>query len=188
MESTISAKDQILNSAEALIQTKGFNDFSFREIADLIGIKSASVHHHFKTKEDLGAAVTQRYTDRFISLLTDASDKQSDPKKLLNYYIKLFRQSLVENKNMCLCGMLGAEIESLPNQVSHETKEFFEKNIAWLTYVFKLDNKKSNMKAETKAKTLLALLEGAMIVSRASDNNKHFDDITRKLADNLLSQ
>jgi len=88
---------------------------------------------------------------------------------------------------MCLCGMLGAEVSSLPKSVAKETKIFFEKNIEWLTNVFKLDKGKSSIQPEIKAKILLSTLEGAMILSRTNENSKLFDEITKKLADNLLT-
>jgi len=181
------AKTQLLDCAEGLIQTRGFNDFSFRDLADSVGISSASVHHHYRTKEDLGIAVTSRYTERFISKLKQESETNRDAKKLLTSYIKLFRKSLLKDGRMCLCGMLGAEVSSLPKSVAKETKIFFEKNIEWLTNVFKLDKGKSSIQPEIKAKILLSTLEGAMILSRTNENSKLFDEITKKLADNLLT-
>jgi len=182
------AKAQLLDCAEGLIQTRGFNDFSFRDLADSVGISSASVHHHYRTKEDLGIAVTARYTERFIAVLNEEAENNSSPNKLLNMYIKLFRNSLVEDGRMCLCGMLGAEIGSLPKSVANEAKNFFEKNIEWLTSIFKLANATSSTQAKLKAKVLLATLEGAMILARTNENNKLFDEITKNLVDRLLAK
>lgn len=186
MEKQLNVKDQILDTAEQLIQTRGFNDFSFRDLAQAVGIKSPSIHHHYRTKEDLGVAVTARYTSRFIQKLKAEQKKTSNPKKLINFYIMMFRQSLVAHKQMCLCGMLGAEIDSLPTLVAKETKVFFDENIEWLTTVFSLSN--TNTKAEIKAKTLVAMLEGALILSRTRQDHKSFDEITKKIADNLLAE
>lgn len=182
------AKSQLLDCAEGLIQTRGFNDFSFRDLADSVGISSASVHHHYRTKEDLGIAVASRYTERFISKLNKEAATNIDAKKLLNIYIKLFRDSLNKDGRMCLCGMLGAEVSSLPKSVAKETKIFFEENIEWLTNVFKLNSAKSSIQPENKAKILLSTLEGAMILARTNENNKLFDDITKKLTDMLFAQ
>lgn len=181
----MNVKDQILDSAEQLIQTRGFNDFSFRDLAAAVGIKSPSIHHHFRTKEDLGVAVTSRYTHKFMQKLKDEQKKTSNTKKLINFYIKLFRQSLVDHKQMCLCGMLGAEIDSLPTLVAKETKIFFDENIEWLTTVF--NQSSTNTKAEIKAKTLVSMLEGALILSRTRQDHKSFDEITKKIADILLA-
>ena len=98
----------------------------------------------------------------------------------------MFRQSLIDNKQMCLCGMLGAEIDSLPTLVAQETKVFFDENIEWLTSVFHQTETKN--KAEIKAKTLVSMLEGALILSRTRKDHKSFDDITKKIADILLAE
>jgi len=180
------AKSQLLDCAEGLIQTRGFNDFSFRDLADSVGISSASVHHHYRTKEDLGVAVTARYTEKFIEKLNTEVENNNQPKKLLNTYVKLFRNSLVEDGRMCLCGMLGAEIDSLPKSVAKEAKIFFEKNIEWLNHVFKLANTTSTAQADLKAKIFLSTLEGVMILARTSENNKLFDEVTKNLVDRLL--
>jgi len=83
------AKTQLLDCAEGLIQTRGFNDFSFRDLADSVGISSASVHHHYRTKEDLGIAVTSRYTERFISKLKQESERRKSPRiiEMLKSYL-----------------------------------------------------------------------------------------------------
>src|SRR5690606_40708940 len=53
---------QIIDLAEDAIATKGYSAFSFREIAALMGIKSASIHYHFPTKPHLGLAVDRKST------------------------------------------------------------------------------------------------------------------------------
>ena len=188
MQSSNDIKTQLLDQAEALIQMRGYNDFSFRGLADAVGIKSSSVHHHFRTKGALGAAVTSRYTEKFINLLEEEMLRTQDPKKLLDYYIKLFRNTLIENRTMCLCGMLGAEISSLPDEVKIETKKFFDENIEWLKSVFKLHDSKSKISPNIKAKRLLALLEGAMIVSRTIEEDKYFDEVVMKIPEILLDR
>ena len=127
---------KILDVAEARIRSNGYNDFSFRDIAADVGIKSASVHYHFPTKEDLGVHVTRRYTARFLHHLGDPRDEAQVPHDLLKRYVESFQKILVDDKAMCLCGMLGAEISSLPKLVRDEVKRFAEDNINWLKIVY----------------------------------------------------
>ena len=49
--------ERLMDLAEAHIRHRGYGGFSFRELAAEIGIKSASVHHHFPTKAAMAAAV-----------------------------------------------------------------------------------------------------------------------------------
>jgi AcrR family transcriptional regulator len=105
---------EILDSAERQARRRGYNGFSFRDLAADVGIKSASVHYHFPTKAELGAAVAQRYTERFMAHLGDPADPEVAPDALLERYVAAFRRALVRDRQMCLCGLLGAEVESLP--------------------------------------------------------------------------
>lgn len=162
-------------AAEAMIRTRGYNGFSFREIADTVGIKSASVHYHFPSKGDLGAAVARDYTERFLAGLGDPQATETSPQDLIKQYIAAYRTALVDQDLMCLCGMLGAEVASLPNEVAAETEAFFEANIAWLSTVF-VRRGSSPDHARRQALSTIATLEGAMILARSLQNQTTFDE------------
>ncbi|MDE1465301.1 TetR/AcrR family transcriptional regulator [Spartinivicinus poritis] len=168
--------ENIKDVAESCIRSKGYNSFSFREIASAVGIKSASVHYHFPTKGDLGAAVVKRYTERFLSALGDPEDSEIKPEQLIQRYIEAFRSSLIKDQKLCLCGMLGAETNSLPEEVVRETKRFFKENIKWLTAVFARYNQQEEGAMNNKAVYLLSSLEGAMMVAHTLGDLKAFDN------------
>ena len=113
MEAT-TKREEILDVAEAMIRNVGFNGFSTRDVASAVGIKSASVHYHFPTKADMGAAVTERYTDRFLDELGDPKRFKDDPREVVALYVNTFRETLTRDDKLCLCAVLGAEIGSLP--------------------------------------------------------------------------
>lgn len=176
--------DEILNCAERYIRTRGYNGFSFRDIATDVGIRSASVHYHFPTKADLGAAVARRYTDRFLETVGNPDSLERDPDELLAGFVDAFRQALVVDGRMCLCGMLGAEVESLPDKVAVEAKRFFELTLDWLETVFGRLRKSSDQdigRAHKKALQALASLQGAMLVARTLDDTSSFDQIADDL-------
>jgi TetR/AcrR family transcriptional repressor of nem operon len=181
MSNTISKEQAILKTAEELVRRGGYNAFSFRDIAKMVGVKSASVHYHFPTKEDLGAAIARHYTDRFINALGDPIELHALGKNPIAVYIATFRRALVEDKLMCLCGMLGAEIEGLPEGVVQETRAFFGQNLNWLSKAYAL--KHNDNMASKKAVQTLSLLEGAMITSNVQGNIKLFDDAVEMLVD-----
>ncbi|MBN4078986.1 TetR/AcrR family transcriptional regulator [Gammaproteobacteria bacterium AH-315-C21] len=172
---------KILDVAEARIRSNGFNDFSFRDIAADVGIKSASVHYHFPTKSDLGVGVTRRYTARFLHYLGDPEDKNNAPAELLLHYINGYKKFLIDDEAMCLCGMLGAELASLPEPVREEVKRFNDDNVEWLKRVYqRLNPKNKKKKAKTKAFHLLASMQGAMIIARTLNEPKLFDRISQE--------
>jgi TetR/AcrR family transcriptional repressor of nem operon len=167
---------RILDAAERMARLGGYNAFSFRDIASEIGIKSASIHYHSPTKEDLGEVLVKRYTERFLDALGQPDG--ASPSELLARYVQVYRSALIEQDLMCLCGMFGAEIAKLPDPVSRRTREFFERNLAWLETVFQAAGAKD---PRARAGETIAQLEGAMILARSLNDIDLFNRITANL-------
>lgn len=174
-DSSMDSASQILEIAERRMRLAGYNAVSYRDIAAEMGIKSASLHYHFPKKEDLGAALVQRYTAAFKKGLADRTERQADPKKRITAFVNRYRQALEDQGLVCLCAVLGAEASGLPASVTNEVKAFFETNIAWLAAQYKEMNVPNT---SDRAKTTLALLEGAMIISVVNDDMSIFDAAT----------
>ncbi|MEO1029165.1 MAG: TetR/AcrR family transcriptional regulator [Pseudomonadota bacterium] len=170
----------IISAAENMVRDGGYNSFSFRTIADEVGIKSASVHYHFPTKEDLGIAVAEHYTDRFMAALGDPVALVEAGKNPIDTYIAAFRAALEKDKKMCLCGLLGAEARGLPDGVVEATRTFFKNNVAWLTTALVATGRSAD--PETEAYQIVALLEGALITANVLDDITAFDKAVARLA------
>ena len=56
-------KLQILEVARDLLQTQGYDGFSYQDLSDRLGLAKPSLHHHFPTKEALAIAVIGSYAD-----------------------------------------------------------------------------------------------------------------------------
>ncbi|MEM9046495.1 MAG: TetR/AcrR family transcriptional regulator [Pseudomonadota bacterium] len=167
-----STSDRILDAAEARLRLTGYNGFSFRDLAEDIGIKSASVHHHFPTKEALAIRLAESYTERFMTALETAP---TGPARI-GAYRELFRDSLKDGGKMCLCGMLGAEISGLPASVTAKAKDFFEAITTDLEA-----NLKDHADPRGKALAVLARLEGALILGRTYADLAVFDQAVADL-------
>jgi TetR/AcrR family transcriptional regulator, transcriptional repressor for nem operon len=181
MTETASKRDEILDVAEGLIRTVGFNGFSTRDVANVVGIKAASVHYHFPTKADIGVAVTGRYTERFLDELGDSIAFGGDSRKAITRYVAVFQRALLRDGRLCLCAVLGAEIGSLPPKVGGQTRVFFQQNIEWLRSA--LSPEMGAAKAKAYALHVLAALEGAMIVSKTLGDDGLFDSVGKSLID-----
>jgi TetR/AcrR family transcriptional repressor of nem operon len=184
MVEAVPKREEILDVAENMIRVAGFNGFSTRDVADAVGIKSASVHYHFPTKADIGVAVTQRYTARFLQRLGEPTAFGGDAEKALKRYLAVFRRALIRDEKLCLCAVLGAEIGGLPKDVGLNTRVFFEKNIQWVKTALTAAQI-SEAKATVYAAHILAALEGAMIVSRTLGDDSVFDSVARTLIELL---
>lgn len=171
---TTDTKTRIMDAAEKRIRTAGYNGFSFRELADDLGIKSASIHYHYPTKADLGSAVAQRYSVRFGEAVRE---HEASGMACRDAWITAFRNSLIHDGQMCLCGILAAEIAGLPESVAHETRAFFLDGMKHLTT--NCDDRDTVDEAE--ALKLLASLEGAMLLARSMNDPSIFDQVTARL-------
>ncbi len=174
-----SKEDLILQVTENMVRQGGYNSFSFRKVAEEVGIKSASVHYHFPTKGELAAAVTKRYTENFINAIGQPEAIYASGQSPIAVYISAFRAALIEDNGVCLGGMLGAETGSLPESVIEETRVFFSRNVEWLERAYQCLGYKGDIKA--KAMQTVSLLEGAMIISNVMKDIAYFDSSTELL-------
>src|ERR1700733_7192179 len=117
--------ERLMDLAEARIREAGYRGFSFRDLAAEIGIKSASVHHHFPTKAAMAVAVARRYGDRFFEMVAQRHDEGED--NVVTIYRSVFRGVIERDGRMHLNGMLGAAAGGLPPRVMEETKVFFRR-------------------------------------------------------------
>lgn len=168
-------KQELIIAAQTKVREGGYNNFSFRELAKEVGIKSASVHYHFPTKADLGAEIAKQYTDAFMNALGEPhtiTESGNDP---ITAFAMLFKNSLLQDKQMCLCGLLGAEADILPNLVREEVKGFFNRALIWLEQAYSSSSQTNLLNAKQLAIQTISILEGAMMISIVNDDNSIFD-------------
>jgi len=171
---------RILDVGEHFLRTRGYNGFSFRDIAKEVGIKSASVHYHYPTKDDLVKAAAKRCRRSLRLDLGDPDDPTITPEELLKRYIQAYRKIVIDQQRMCLCGLLGAEIGALPEPLVEETQKFFDTNIEWLERVLiRKDGNAGDVHA--RALHILSAIQGALIVTRTCDDPEAFDEIAAKI-------
>lgn len=179
-------EEKILDLAETLIRQNGYNGFSFRDIASGVGVKSSSVHYYFPTKADLGAKVARRYTERFLDLLGDPEKPAMPAEALISKLHHAFARSLGQDGQMCLCGILAAESSGLPDAVVSEAKAFFDRTSAWLVKGLRQSDWGASVAEDDLTKqslTVLAQLEGAMLIAKVQGQPDVFGDLAPTLAD-----
>lgn len=174
----------ILDAAQQMMMTLGYNGLSFRDVAVAVGIKSASVHYHFPTKGHLGAAVARRYTDLLVERMAEIDRCCADPRHALAAYVATIRSTLEADGKMCLCGMLAAETDAVPAEVQAEVRRFIDLNIDWIADVIARATGGSAATAETRdhAMALFAAMEGAMMIARGAGDFSRFDAMTAQFA------
>lgn len=182
------AATAILDIAERLAQTKGYNGFSYADIAAELGVTKASLHYHFPSKAELGRALIERYEAAFGAALGAIDRLAVTPPEKLRQYVGLY-DAVIRNDRMCLCGMLAAEYATLPAPMQVELKRFFDMNERWLTKVL-LPGRQSGLllfkeTASERARVILAALEGAMLVARSYGDPRRFKAAAEHVLDDL---
>jgi TetR/AcrR family transcriptional repressor of nem operon len=181
---------RILDVAERLAQTRGFNGFSYADIAIELGITKAALHYHFATKANLGQALIGRYAARFGEALAaiDASTTAAPAK--LRGYAGLYADVL-RNQRMCLCGMLAAEYPTLPGAMQASVISFFDQNETWLQHVLEQGRSDGSLhftgSPRDTARMIISCLEGAMLVTRPYGDIPRFQDAAASLIAGLTS-
>jgi TetR/AcrR family transcriptional repressor of nem operon len=177
---------RILDVAEELLQARGFNGFSYADIAAKVGISKAALHYHFPGKADLGLALIARYASRFTESLASIDRAGATPAGRLAEYAGLYDQVLRQSR-MCLCGMLAAEYQTLPTPMQEAVTNFFDTNESWLEKVLEDGRQDASLRfagtAREAARMTIACLEGAMLVARPSGD----PDRLRSIATSLLA-
>lgn len=158
---------------------------SFRTLADEVGVKSSSVHYHFPTKDDLAEAVIRSYTRAFSDALDGIDRRESSLVEKIDAFNELFAD-VVSHDDICLCGMMAAEVSSLNDSAKAALKGFFSTSEEWLKSVFQshAEELKSPLSAEELARIFLAGLEGATLIDRVesgSDRLAAYRALTRAL-------
>ena len=184
----IKTVDRILDAAEKLVQVRGFNAFSYADVSKAVGVQKASLHHHFATKTDLGVALVERYRRVFLEALAGIESDTDDAIERLERYIGLYR-TVLRKRRMCMCGMLAADVATLPNPMRESVAVFFAENEAWLTRVLSQGTKGGELQfAGTPASMagfIVSSLEGAMLVARGRGEPGHLDDVASLLIANM---
>jgi len=109
---SITTRVALLKVAENQMRSRGYSAFSYADLAAKIGIRKASIHHHFPTKERLGQALIKHSISRFQSTLRLIEDADQDPLVRLRAFYCLFSISVSEEL-LPLCGALAEEMVGL---------------------------------------------------------------------------
>jgi TetR/AcrR family transcriptional regulator, transcriptional repressor for nem operon len=181
---------RILDSAERLVQSRGFNGFSYADVAAELKISKASLHYHFPGKAELGEALIGRYAARFAAALEEIDGGGGDPPAKLDAYARIYADVL-RDRRMCLCGMLAADYETLPKPMRDAVIRFFDDNEAWLAGVLEQGQAEGALhlggSASEAAQAIVSGLEGALLVARPYGDVARFQAAATRLLTSLAS-
>lgn len=176
--------DRILDVATGLVQARGYTGFSYADVAQAVGIRKASIHHHFPTKSALGLALLIRYRERFLGAAAEIDRSAADALERLRRYAALYSTLLADDR-MCMCGMLAADLCALERPLRDEVRRFFDDNRTWIASVLEAGRAAGTLafdgSADDEALLLLSGLQGASLVARAHADASRFTAVAEQL-------
>jgi len=171
------SKEAILAAARQGAQAHGYGGLNFRDLAAEVGIKAASIYHHFPSKADLGAAVARRYWEDTAAELDAMLAAASDPVRALSQYPRIFRRSLENGNRLCLCSFMSAEYDDLPELVKKEVQAFADVNVAWLSKMLSATGMLDSEQREQRARAIFSAVAGAQLMARSRSDLSLFDTL-----------
>ncbi len=172
-------KSEILDIAGQLILTKGYNSLSYKEVSEKVGIRKASIHHHFPRKQDLGLAYVKNYYESFVEW-SEGLSKKSNKEKFESLY-EMYKYLSNSCKHICPISMLTVEFPTLPTEIQEQVTilyNYFEK---WLAHV--LDDGISQREfintihPEIMSKIIINAFSGTLEEIRISDELDQIDRV-----------
>jgi TetR/AcrR family transcriptional regulator, transcriptional repressor for nem operon len=181
---TQTVRDQLIENALTLMMTRGYNGFSYRDLSERVGVKTSSIHYYFPKKEDLALEAVNEYSNSVLSSVRGI-DASLAPERKLERYAKLFGTVMGNGDQICLCGMLASDIESLPDEVREAVQAFFKANESWLAKVLSDGQQKGTLrvsgKPESAARALYAAFQGGLLTSRLFHQKARLDDVVNSI-------
>jgi len=171
------SREKILAAARRIAQAHGYSGLNFRDLADDVGIRAASIYYHFPSKADLGAAVARRYWEDAAAALDAMLAQSPNPVHCLSQYPATFRKALETNNRICLCSFMAAEYDDLPEAVKQEVRTFADVNVAWLSKALSLAALAGPEEIEPRARAIFAAVAGAQLIARGRADVALYDDI-----------
>jgi TetR/AcrR family transcriptional repressor of nem operon len=191
MSNLSSTADDILRCARSLIIAGGYNGFSYADISKVVGIRNASIHHHFPSKSDLVRTLVARYRDEAQAGIAALERDVSDPCERLRAYTGYWEACITDaTAPFCVCALLASQIPVLPEEVAQEVRAHFRALSAWLTSVLERGAKQGCFQlagtAKSEAEIFMATVHGAMLSARAYGDAKMFGAVVDPVLKRLI--
>ncbi len=175
--------DRILQTAKTLISDLGYSAFSYADIADVVHISKASIHHHFPTKASLVVSILKAHRERLLQGTESLAREVDDPLARLQIYVQHW-EGCIRNQQepFCIAALLAAELPSLPEEVRTEVRRHFLELSGWIRKTLEDGVRKRKLKLrgspEDEALAFMAIVHGAMLSARALGSCDVFQRVT----------
>jgi TetR/AcrR family transcriptional repressor of nem operon len=182
---------QIVDTARHLIMTRGYNGFSYADVAEAVGIRKASIHHHFAAKSDLARAVIDQSRAIIHAQVAQLAEVEPDAAAQLQAYAGYWERCILDNSApFCVAAMLAAELPSLPDELADAVRAHFAELTGWLARILALGVRQGSVSIQgspaAEADAFMSAIYGAMLSARAFGDPGRFVAITETLLSRVV--
>ena len=191
MTAETSTTGRIIEAGRQLMMMRGYNGFSFADVAEAVSIRKASVHHHFPAKADLAVAVIEQSRSAIHARALAFDEGATDAVEALRGYTRYWERCIDDGSaSFCLAAVLAAEAPSLPPTVAAAVREHFHDLATWLAFVLAEGRLKGAFAFEgspdREAERFMASIYGAMLAARVFGEPERFKRMARTFVEKLL--
>lgn len=184
--------EEIINCARSLIVAGGYNGFSYADISKVVGVRNATIHHHFPTKSNLVRTLVVNYRWEVQLGMAELERNVPEPVEQLRAYIQYWESCIADGSApFCVCALLATQLPVLPEEVAHEVSAHFRTLSDWLSQVLERGVANGSIRlsasAKDEAEVFMATVHGAMLSARAYQDAKIFGVITQPSLQRLLA-
>lgn len=165
MRQASGTRERIIDLAHQLLTQRGPNGFSYKDIAQPLGIRNAAVHYHFPSKADLLLALVEENTEMLRTRTWEFMAYGGDARPQLEGLFDFTRKRCEDGQPVCMVGALAVDYGELPEAVKQANQRFMHDSHRWITRVLETGRAQEEFffegGAEARATTLLAMVQGA---------------------------
>jgi TetR/AcrR family transcriptional repressor of nem operon len=180
-------RERIMDLAEDLIMTRGFNRFSYKDISTELNVKNAAIHYHFPSKKDLGVAVIRRAQSRFKKWNAMISNQDISAADMLDSALEMFTDYLSEHDHVCLAGSLETDFNTFCQEMQNEIRIYALEILSWMSNLLARGRREGvftfSDAPEDKAFFILSSVQGALQIARVCDKNLFYRVVQKIKAD-----
>lgn len=165
-----STRHTILKAARELIQTRSYLGFSFQDLADRVGIRKASLYHHFPSKEALGVAVLEQAMAAYEKWFKVF---EGTPEEGLHLYINGFRNVIGAGRRVCPAASFIPGWDVVDSDIHQAVTRLRQMQVDWLTV--QLTRQGRVPAPASVAGQMFALCQGSLISARITGRVEDFD-------------
>lgn len=163
-------KQFIIEKTAPIFNMKGYSGTSMQDITLATGLTKGSIYGNFKNKDEVALAVFQYNYEKMQTLFIQEISKKTTYREKLMSYPELYEKFATERFPLGGCPIMNTAIEA---DDTHPQLKALAKNamLFWKDSLVRLINKgieknefKSTTNADENALTIIALIEGAIMM------------------------